>query len=138
PKNRGCKTACRDGIYLSLIDRSCTPVYLVTGVIHNQPHAQMNKKQILTTTVVLAILGLLIYFQVQHWRRFDWARFRSVSHVDPFHIAAAIALIYLTYVLRALRWKVFLEPVRKASTWKMVPPTFIGFAGLALLGRPGE
>ena len=98
----------------------------------------MNKKQILTTTVVLAILKLLIYFQVQHWRRFDWARFRNVSHVDPFHIAAAIGLIYLTYVLRALRWKVFLEPVRKASTWKLVPPTFIGFTGLALLGRPGE
>lgn len=98
----------------------------------------MSKKQILTTTVVLAILGLLVYFQVQHWRRFDWARFRSVSHVDPLHIAAAIGLIYLTYILRALRWKVFLEPVRKTSTWKMVPPTFIGFAGLALLGRPGE
>ena len=98
----------------------------------------MNKKQILTTTVVLAILGLLVYFQVQHWRRFDWARFRTVSHVDPLHIAAAIVLIYLTYVLRALRWKVFLEPVRKASTWKMVPPTFIGFTGLALLGRPGQ
>jgi heme/copper-type cytochrome/quinol oxidase subunit 2 len=93
----------------------------------------MNKKQILTTTVVLAILGLLVYFQVQHWRRFDWARFRTVSHVDPLHITAAIGLIYVTYVLRALRWKVFLEPVRKASTWKIVPPTFIGFTGLALL-----
>lgn len=98
----------------------------------------MNKKQILTTTVVMAILGLLIYFQVQHWRRFDWARFRTASHVDPLHIAAAIVLIYLTYALRALRWKVFLEPVRKVSTLKMVPPTFIGFTGLALLGRPGE
>ena len=98
----------------------------------------MNTKQILTTTVVLAILGVLVYFQVQHWRRFDWARFRAVSHVDPLHIAAAVGLIYLTYVLRALRWKVFLEPVCKASTLKLVPPTFIGFTGLALLGRPGE
>ena len=98
----------------------------------------MNRKQILTTTVVLAILGVLVYFQVQHWRRFDWARFRAVSHVDPLHIAAAVGLIYLTYVLRALRWKVFLEPVCKASTLKLVPPTFIGFTGLALLGRPGE
>jgi uncharacterized membrane protein YbhN (UPF0104 family) len=40
--------------------------------------------------------------------------------------------------LRAFRWKVFLEPVCETSTWKLVPPTFIGFAGLALLGRPGE
>jgi glycosyltransferase 2 family protein len=98
----------------------------------------MSKKQLLTTGVVLAILGLLIYFQVQHWRRFDWARFLSASRVDPLHIAAAIGLIYLTYVLRALRWKVFLEPVCKTSTWKLVPATFIGFTGLALLGRAGE
>src|SRR3954471_12892006 len=100
----------------------------------------MNKKQILTTTVVLAILGLLVYFQVQHWRRFDWARFRTVSHVDPLHIAAAIGLIYLTYVLRALRWKVFLEPVCKASTWKLVPtPIYFFFfpPPPSLVGRGG-
>jgi hypothetical protein len=98
----------------------------------------MSKKRILTTAIVIGILGVLIYFQVQHWRSFDWARFRSASRVEPLHIIAAIALIYLTYVLRALRWKVFLEPVRKTSMWKLTPPTFIGFTGLALLGRPGE
>ncbi|HKW18752.1 MAG TPA: lysylphosphatidylglycerol synthase transmembrane domain-containing protein [Terriglobales bacterium] len=98
----------------------------------------MSQKRILTTAIVLAILGVLVYFQVQHWRSFDWARFRTASRVNPLHIAAAIALIYLTYVLRALRWKVFLEPVCEASTWNIVPPTFIGFTGLALLGRPGE
>ncbi len=98
----------------------------------------MNKKQIVTTAVVVAILGLLVYFQVQHWRSFDWARFRTASHVSPLHIAAAIALIYVTYVLRAWRWKVFLEPVCKTRTSHLVSPTFVGFTGLALLGRPGE
>src|SRR5579885_961773 len=98
----------------------------------------MSKRRILTTTVVLAILAVLVYLQVQHWRSFDWARFRSASRVDPLHIAAGIGLIYLTYVLRALRWKVFLEPVCKSSTRNLLPATFIGFTGLALLGRPGE
>jgi len=98
----------------------------------------MNKKHIVTTAVVVAILGLLVYFQVQHWRSFDWARFRSASHVSPLHIIAAIALIYVTYVLRAWRWKVFLEPVCKSRTSYLVSPTFVGFTGLALLGRPGE
>ncbi len=98
----------------------------------------MTKKQLLTTAVVVGILGLLVYFQVQHWRSFDWARFRAESHVSPLHIAVAIALIYLTYILRALRWKVFLEPVCKTRTSHLVAPTFIGFTGLALLGRPGE
>ncbi len=98
----------------------------------------MNKKQIVTTAVVVVILGVLVYFQVQHWRSFDWARFRTASHVSPLRIAAAIALIYVTYVLRAWRWKVFLEPVCKSRTSYLVSPTFVGFTGLALLGRPGE
>ena len=98
----------------------------------------MSAKRILTTVAVIAILGLLIYFQVQHWRTFDWARFRSASRVEPLHVIAAIILIYITYVLRALRWKIFLEPVCKTRTSRLVGPTFIGFTGLALLGRPGE
>ncbi len=98
----------------------------------------MTKKRILTTTIVLAALGALVYFQVQHWRSFEWSRFLKASRVEPLHVVAALGLIYATYFLRALRWKVFLEPVRKTSTWSLVPATFIGFAGLALLGRPGE
>jgi glycosyltransferase 2 family protein len=98
----------------------------------------MTKKRILTTAIVVAILGALIYFQVQHWRSFEWSRFWSASRVEPLHLIAAMALIYVTYYLRAWRWKVFLEPVRDTATWNLVPATFIGFTGLALLGRPGE
>jgi uncharacterized protein (TIRG00374 family) len=98
----------------------------------------MNKKRLLSTGIVLAILCLLVYLQVQHWRSFDWGKFRQASHVNLLHIAAAIGLIYITYVLRALRWKIFLEPVCKTRTSRLVPPTFVGFTGLALLGRPGE
>ena len=50
-----------------------------------------------------------------------------------------MALIYVAYAMRALRWKIFLRPIRpQASTWKLIGPTLIGFTGLALLGRPGE
>ena len=38
--------------------------------------------------------------------------------------------------MRALRWKIFLKPVRpKTRTTEMVSPTLVGFTGLALLGR---
>jgi uncharacterized protein (TIRG00374 family) len=41
--------------------------------------------------------------------------------------------------LRAVRWKIFLTPVRpKARIVDLISPTLIGFTGLALLGRPGE
>jgi glycosyltransferase 2 family protein len=99
----------------------------------------MNKKQILTTAVVVAVLGVLVYFQVEHWRTFDWARFRAeTGGISKFHLAAAIVLIYFTYVLRAVRWKVFLKPICQPRASRLIGPTFIGFTGLALLGRPGE
>ena len=98
----------------------------------------MTKKRILTTSVIVLVLGALVYLQVEHWRSFDWARFRAASHVHLLQIVIAVALIYLTYILRAVRWQVFLEPVCQARMEGLVPATFIGFAGLALLGRPGE
>jgi glycosyltransferase 2 family protein len=98
----------------------------------------MSRKRILSTAIVFAVLSVLAYLQVQHWRTFDWARFRQASHVNLLHIAAAIGLIYITYIMRALRWRIFLQPVRKTQTARLVSPTFVGFTGLALLGRPGE
>ncbi len=56
----------------------------------------MTKKRILTTSVVVALLAALVYLQVEHWRSFDWARFRAASHVHPLQIAIAVGLVYLT------------------------------------------
>jgi uncharacterized protein (TIRG00374 family) len=61
--------------------------------------------------------------------------------VRGIHILHGIALIYLHYGLRALRWRIFLKPLKNEnqSSWvSLIPPTVIGFTGLALLGRPGE
>jgi len=100
----------------------------------------MSRKRILLTAVVLTVLAILVYLQFRTWKNFDWSTFwNEWERVNPHHILHAIGLIYLSYLLRAFRWKVFLRPVRKeASVLAMVPPTLIGFTGLALLGRPGE
>ena len=100
----------------------------------------MDKKRILVSAVVFLILAALVYFQFREWQAFDWARFRALSHqIKWFHVLHAVAWIYFGYVLRAIRWKIFLRPVRpKASSWGLISPTLIGFTGLALLGRPGE
>src|SRR5262245_55329396 len=100
----------------------------------------MTKKQIAIYGVVTAVLAALIYVQFRTWRNFDWPTFWSqTDHVDKLHIVHAIALIYIGYIIRALRWKIFLQPVRPHATiMGMVPPTLIGFTGLAILGRPGE
>ena len=90
--------------------------------------------------MVCLVLVVLVYFQFRTWRNFGWAIFWAESRsVSAVHIVTAVGLIYLTYFLRALRWKIFLRPVRKALPFAgLVGPTVIGFTGLALLGRAGE
>jgi glycosyltransferase 2 family protein len=100
----------------------------------------MGKKRYLLYAVVAAILAALIYVQFRTWKGFDWPTFWGQwRQLDPRHILQATALIYISYFLRAVRWKIFLRPVRKnASAVGLIAPTLIGFTGLALLGRPGE
>lgn len=99
----------------------------------------MNKKRALVTVVVIAVLGALIYLQVHTWKKFDWATFwTNTEHVRWDYVAYAIVLIYLAFIIRAIRWRIFLTPLRETTTARLIPPQFIGFAGLALLGRPGE
>lgn len=100
----------------------------------------MTKKQIVIYGLVTAVFAVLVYIQFRTWRNFDWTTFWSqTDHVDKLHIAHAVALIYIAYIIRAVRWKIFLQPVRRdATVMGMVAPTLVGFTGLALLGRPGE
>ena len=100
----------------------------------------MDKKRILATTAVFLILAFLVYLQYRHWQTFDWGTFWSQLHrIKKAHVLHGIALIYIGYIMRALRWKIFLKPVRpKVKTSELLSPTLIGFTGLALLGRAGE
>jgi len=101
----------------------------------------MTKKRVFIYGGVLAVLALLIYLQFRTWRNFDWATFLSQTGQVREHsldIVAATGLIYLAYIMRAVRWKIFLRPVKTTSTAGLIVPTIVGFTGLALLGRPGE
>lgn len=99
----------------------------------------MKKKQVLSLIVVTAILGALVYFQFRSWQTFDWAKFRQYTGgVSLWHIGAGVALIYLAYVLRAIRWAIFLKPTAPTSFRRLVAPQIIGFAALGLFGRAGE
>lgn len=100
----------------------------------------MSKKRIVASVVVFLILAVLLYLQYRHWQSFDWGTFwAQTGRIKKGHVFHAIALIYIAYFLRAVRWKIFLQPVRpKAKIMDLLSPTLIGFTGLALLGRAGE
>lgn len=100
----------------------------------------MDKKRILASVVVFLILAILFYLQYRHWRSFDWGTFWTQTHrINKFRVFYAVALIYFAYVLRAVRWKIFLRPIKpKVKVTELLSPTLIGFTGIALLGRAGE
>jgi uncharacterized protein (TIRG00374 family) len=99
----------------------------------------MKKKHTLVTVIVLAVLCLLIYVQIHAWKKFNWKVFwENTSHVNWTYIVLSVLLTYLAYLMRAVRWQIFLKPICETTTRRMLAPQFIGFAALALLGRPGE
>jgi glycosyltransferase 2 family protein len=99
----------------------------------------MSTKRILVLSIVLVALCLLIYLQVRTWKNFDWGVFWSrTDHVSLLGLLAGSVLTYLAYLLRAVRWRIFLRPVCQTTTARLLGPQFIGFSALALLGRAGE
>lgn len=67
---------------------------------------------------------------------FSWTIFgQQLRQANPVDFLLGIALIYLGYVCRAVRWAIFLKPVKRVSPLKILGPQVIGFTGVALFGR---
>jgi uncharacterized membrane protein YbhN (UPF0104 family) len=93
----------------------------------------MKNRWILWGAVCLFLLGL---FYAMHHVQFDWAIFwRQLRSADPRHLLAGVLCIYLGYLLRALRWALFLKSQKKVAAYKILGSQMIGFTALALFGR---
>jgi uncharacterized protein (TIRG00374 family) len=100
--------------------------------------ANRNKRWIFTALIVL-VLAALAYMQFRTWRKFDWNVFLAQIHaVRLSRVIAGIAIIWGGYILRSLRWSVMLRPTKEVPWSRLMAAQFIGFTGLAILGRPGE
>lgn len=90
------------------------------------------------STAVLA----LIFFNLRHnpeWRHFDWGRlWASLVSAKPGLLLAALAGVYVTYLIRALRWRYLMHPIKKGSLWVLLVGQLLGFSSIYLVGRPGE
>src|SRR2546421_6444195 len=99
------------------------------------------KKKLLVGAAVLVLLGFVLYRSrgALHLGDFSgeklWAAIRSAN---PLHILLGIALIYLCFALRALRWQIFQRNLGKAEFWSIYRMTLAGFAAVFVLGRAGE
>jgi uncharacterized protein (TIRG00374 family) len=86
-----------------------------------------------------ALVAWLIY-RALNGPGFDWRlAVSSFTHVRAGWLLLAIVAVYATYWGRALRWAVFLRPLKpRPSMWNLLSATVIGFTAVTLLGRPGE
>lgn len=63
---------------------------------------------------------------------------RSLGQAKAAYIISAVLIICLGYFLRAVRWKVLLEPITETSLKELFATTTVGFAAVFFVGRAGE
>lgn len=69
----------------------------------------------------------------------DWQQVRSsLRRADAWYLGTAVFVICFGYLLRAIRWKVLLQPITKSSLKELFATTTVGFAAIFLIGRAGE
>jgi uncharacterized protein (TIRG00374 family) len=72
-------------------------------------------------------------------RNLDWAEVgASVREANAVYLAAAVLIICVGYLLRAIRWSVLLQPITKSTIRDLFATTTVGFAAIFLIGRAGE
>ncbi len=73
-------------------------------------------------------------------RNLNWAEVsEAIRHADWRLIAAAVVVVWLTYLIRAFRWRALLKPlVPDASLREIFAATTVGFSAVFLVGRVGE
>lgn len=89
------------------------------------------------------LLGLLLAHRIRHnpqWRGFEWSAFASsLVGVDVVWALWGLAAVYVTYLVRALRWKALMRHLKAdPSLWNLFSATVIGFAAIGVFGRAGE
>jgi glycosyltransferase 2 family protein len=93
-----------------------------------------NKRWILWLVVAIAVVALALFARGRI--HFDWHIFvKQLKLADWRKIGIGVALIWLAYGVRAVRWSVLLRPTKKVSPFKLIGSQVIGFTAVALFGR---
>jgi len=93
----------------------------------------------LAAVATLLVLVLWRFTESPDWRGFSWERVWSLLiHANPTWLAGAVVLSCTSYLIRAYRWKFFLDPFKRASVAVLFAGQVLGFSAVYLIGRPGE
>ena len=97
------------------------------------------KWAIVWVVAAAGLLAWLLYSQLSQ-RRFDWGLVANCFvRLDWRWVLVSTVPIFGTYYGRALRWAVFLKPLKPQPSMKnLLSATVTGFTAVTLFGRPGE
>jgi uncharacterized protein (TIRG00374 family) len=89
-----------------------------------------------------ALVIALIFYNLSRspeWRNFRWDRlWASITGARLDFLLLALLCVYATFLVRAIRWRFFLYPIKRASLWVLFVGQVLGFSSIFLVGRPGE
>jgi len=95
------------------------------------------RRKLLVILVLIAIAVIVAYATSSG--KFDWALFgKTLKDMNWLWLIASVVLTYVTYLIRAARWQVLLEPLKKIGLETSMTATLVGFSAIYLLGRAGE
>src|ERR1035441_9805607 len=89
----------------------------------------------------ILVIALIFYNlgRSPEWRNFRWDRlWLSIVGARLDCLLLAVALVYSTFLVRAIRWRFFMIPIKPASLWVLFVGQVLGFSSIFLVGRPGE
>jgi len=87
--------------------------------------------------ILLILLAVFIFWFIG--RNLEWDKVGDrIKQANIFYLALATLIICFGYFLRAMRWKVLLEPITETSLKELFATTTVGFAAVFIIGRAGE
>jgi uncharacterized membrane protein YbhN (UPF0104 family) len=100
-----------------------------------------NLRRLLLAVIVVAALGALAYTSRHriHLADFTWRNFtHALSQANIWLLLLSLVGVYVTYLIRALRWQHFSSCFDTVPLAGILSGTIMGYAAIFVLGRPGE
>ena len=89
--------------------------------------------------ILLCLLAGFLFWFFWQKQELTWEQVSgSLMRANLWYIALAWVIISFGYFLRAMRWRVLLEPITESSLKELFATTTVGFAAVFFVGRAGE
>ncbi len=96
----------------------------------------MGKKQLLHIFISIIIIAASLYYVFKSVSLAEIAT--ALKSVRYIYLLPAIFLVAAGYIVRVIRWRYLIAPVKEVKTINLFSPLIVGFMGNMLPARAGE